>query len=423
MLNTASFDAVAAATWRGPFMRPLYESYCFSNIPATVKRLLTGEGEGGLPDDVFGDLPQRADAVVVFFIDALGWRFIEPRLAHYPFLKHMADNGVVSKITSMFPSTTSAHVTCIHTGLAPAQSGVYEWFQYEPSIDRIISPLLFAPAGDAERDTLLQMGLQPGNIFPPRTIYSDLKRSGVKSFVFQGRDIVRSAPTRHLSTDATTLSYRTLPEALVDLTRLLRKREQPSYYFLYFSAIDTICHEHGPASEHVDAEIDAFLTLMNNIFLKRVSGVPGNVLFMLTADHGQTEVDPKTTVYLNHSLRGFKHMVAQGGLGNWLTPAGSPRDYFLHIRPERLDEAQQAIGNLLTRKALVVKTAELIDDGFFGPQPSDTFLKRVGNLVVLPYKGESVYYFERDKFDNHFFAHHGGLTRDEMEIPLLVTAL
>ena len=47
----------------------------------------------------------------------------------------------------------------------------------------------------------------------------------------------------------------------------------------------------------------------------------------------------------------------------------------------------------------------------------------MGNLVVLPYKGESVYYFERDKFDNHFFAHHGGLTRDEMEIPLLVTAL
>ena len=70
-----------------------------------------------------------------------------------------------------------------------------------------------------------------------------------------------------------------------------------------------------------------------------------------------------------------------------------------------------------------MKTSELIEGGFFGPQPTATFLQRVGNLVVLPFKGESVYYFERDKFDNHFLGHHGGLTRDEMEIPFIACPL
>jgi hypothetical protein len=68
---------------------------------------------------------------------------------------------------------------------------------------------------------------------------------------------------------------------------------------------------------------------------------------------------------------------------------------------------------------MVAQTRELIEQGFFGPQPTEAFMKRVGNLVVLPFKGESVFFHERNKFDNHFYGHHGGLTREEMEIPFL----
>ena len=421
MLNPASIAAVDAAAWRGSFIRPLYGSYCFSNIPATVRNVLTSEGQHGLPDDCLPSESRRAEAVILFFIDSFGWRFFEPRMQRYPFLKHLLENGVVSKLTSQFPSTTAAHVTAMHTGLPPAQSGVYEWYQFEPTLERMIAPLLFSYAGDDTRDALLNVGLHPGDVFPRRTIYTDMKRAGVKSYLFQQRDIVRSAPTKHLGTDATLIGYKTLPEALVNMTRLLKRREQPTYIFFYWSPIDTMAHEYGPASDQVEAEIDAFLSAMERIFMERALG--SNALLLLTADHGQTEVDPKTTIYINYRLPGFRKFIAQSQLGHMLTPAGSPRDYFLHIKPERLDEAELAIGNLLSGKAIVVKTSELIEGGFFGPQPTATFLQRVGNLVVLPFKGESVYYFERDKFDNHFLGHHGGLTRDEMEIPFIACPL
>jgi hypothetical protein len=63
---------------------------------------------------------------------------------------------------------------------------------------------------------------------------------------------------------------------------------------------------------------------------------------------------------------------------------------------------------------------DLIDAGFFGRQPpSHAFLERVGNLVILPYRGETVWWYEKDRFEQRFYGHHGGLTPQEMEIPFL----
>jgi hypothetical protein len=39
----------------------------------------------------------------------------------------------------------------------------------------------------------------------------------------------------------------------------------------------------------------------------------------------------------------------------------------------------------------------------------------VGNLVILPYRYESVWWYEKDKFEMKFRGHHGGLTPQEME--------
>ena len=50
-----------------------------------------------------------------------------------------------------------------------------------------------------------------------------------------------------------------------------------------------------------------------------------------------------------------------------------------------------------------------------GPEISSRFRERVGNLVILPYRYESVWWYEKDKFEMRFRGHHGGLTPQEME--------
>ncbi|NQU30061.1 MAG: alkaline phosphatase family protein, partial [Anaerolineae bacterium] len=83
-----------------------------------------------------------------------------------------------------------------------------------------------------------------------------------------------------------------------------------------------------------------------------------------------------------------------------------------------LDEAQIFLTSRLEGKADVLKTQDLIEAGYFGPTISESFLSRVGNLIILPHRYQSVWWYVKDKFEQKHYGHHGGLTPEEMEIPL-----
>jgi predicted AlkP superfamily pyrophosphatase or phosphodiesterase len=358
------------------------------------------------------------DAVALFLVDAFGWRFFE-RFQDAPFIQRIAKHGKIEKLISQFPSTTAAHLTTIHTGLPVGQSGVYEWYYYEPQLDAIIAPLLFSYAGTKERDTLRSTGIRPELLYPRGNFYPELKKMGVDSYVLGMREYTPSTYSNAVMAGAEIRSFKTLSEALVNLGLLLEKQTKPVYVHLYFDKIDTLCHEYGPNAPQTEAEIETFLLIMEH-YVEHIFKGKKRILFLMTADHGACEVDPMTTTYLNTEPRykGFEHFMRTNRTGQLLVPAGSPRDMFLYIKDDMLDEAQSFLARRLEGKADVVKTESLIADGYFGAEISPRFLERVGNLVVLPYPYESVWWYEKDKFEQRFYGHHGGLTPEEMETVL-----
>lgn len=419
MINAESVKAVDASRFNARFIRPIYDDYGFAQIPQTLRHLLIGDARPGVPFGARHDLDQQYDTVILFFIDAFGWRFFE-QFADHPFLQRFRSEGLVSKLTSQFPSTTAAHVTTIHTGLPVGQSGVYEWFYYEPLLDAMIGPLLFAFAGDKDRDTLARTGITPADLFPSQTLYHELQAHGVRSFVFQHHAYAFSPYTKTVAGGATVIPYRTLPEAIVNLLQLQTQQQGRSYFFLYYDAIDAMCHLYGPESAQLGAEILVFLDTMERLLHGRLGHSHGRTLFLMTADHGQTAIDPATTVYLNQSLPEIHNWLKTSRHGHPLVPAGASRDMFLHIKPEHLDHAQEALQQHLAGKAEVHRVSDLIGQNFFGSAPpTPVFLNRVADLVILPYEHESVWWFQQDKFDQHFYGAHGGLTRNEMETLLL----
>lgn len=430
MLNRRSLEAVAAATTAAPGgagreTRPLYDSYCFSRVPWTLEAALTGAPDPrALPDDALGALAGRPQTVVVLFVDAFGWRFFEEFSERTPALARFLRGGSVSKLTALFPSTTAAHVTCLHTGLTAAESGIYEWYQYEPAVDGMIAPLLFSPAGERGRGGL---DLAPETLFDGETMHQRLAARAVRSISVTPAEFTPSPFNDTVTRGAEELPWEGLAEGLDTLARVTAERGAgPRLIHYYYGGLDRAAHLHGPDSPAFRAAVRRFFGALERRFFARLedAGAGARTCVVLTADHGMMAHDPERAVYLDRILPQAAQWLERDGQGRLKTPAGSPRDFFLHLRAERFDEAMAAIRAALAGVAEVRPVDELVSGGYFGgAPPSPRFLARVGNAVILPHPGRAVWWYGEGRFERHHRGDHGGLTPEEMEVPFGVLAL
>jgi predicted AlkP superfamily pyrophosphatase or phosphodiesterase len=426
MINAKSLAALKKARWTSHFNRPLYENYAFSCLPSTISKLLTGKGTKALSADTVGGSFEKFDGAILFLIDGFGWKFFEDYFSKHPFLNRFAQEGVASKISSEFPSTTAAHITSINTGKEVGETGIYEWFYYEPLVDRMIAPLLFSYAGDHESGTLLKDGYDAAKIFPFETIYQKLAKKGVQSVVMQQEGIAHSPYSKAMLAGTEVIPFAHFPEGLDALVeRCKRPFKAPTYFFVYFGDIDGMGHRHGISSPQFSDAIDFCWNSIETRFWQKLSSCPNKTAVMFTADHGMIPVNPKTTILLNKECPELSRMVKKNRAGLSLVPAGSCRDFFMHIKEEELGQAQSLLKKQLKGMADVVYVEELLAEKFFGSKPASKRLKdRIGNLVVLPYRNESVFWwFEKHRLEQHFYAAHGGLTPDEIESIFLFTTL
>jgi hypothetical protein len=389
-------------------IRPDSGRLCFDALPGTIERALTGTGDGpALPADAAGVLAERWERVLLVYLDAFGWWLYEQAAAHPLFRRAVHE----VQLTSQFPSTTTAHVTTINTGLPVGEHGLYEWFVYEPSLDRLICPLLYAYAGDGRRDTLAPT-LAPDELFPTGTIYRRLAAADVRSAAAQPAAFTHSPPNRVLLDGADVFAFRSPREGVAQLVHAFANGAR--YGYLYLGEVDTLMHEQGPASPQVLPLLRRLLTTIEGL----LDALPQGTLVLLTSDHGMAPISPETTVYLNVLWPELEHLLRHGADGKPLAPAGSARDLFLHTAGAR-DEVVAGLGERLAGRATVAAVDELVADGVFGPSTGPRLLERLGDVVVLPALGESVYWLEPGRFTQDLHGMHGGLTAAELLVPLL----
>lgn len=379
----------------------------FDQLPATVERILTGTTGGRALDEPL--LRERFPRVCLVYLDAFGWRFLE-RQGDHSLLTRARSDGLVTQLTAQFPSTTTAHVTTIHTGLPVAEHGLYEWFVLEPSLNRIVSPLLFAYAGDDRRETLAGV-LDVGALYPRGELYPRLAEAGVFLSSAQPRDIAGSSPNHRLLEGTRVLPFTTPERGLAAAAEALGAADS-AYSVVYFGHVDGLMHHVGPDDPSVDPAFAAALTAIEQ------APFPPGTLVLLTSDHGMSPVDPARTAYVNEIWPGLAEQLETGADGKPLAPAGSCRDLFLHVRDGHVDEVVAGLAERLDGLADVVTAEALIADGVFA-EPSPRLRARLGDVVVLPRYGEAVYWHEPGRFVQHLNGQHGGLSPAEMDIPLV----
>jgi predicted AlkP superfamily pyrophosphatase or phosphodiesterase len=181
---------------------------------------------------------------------------------------------------------------------------------------------------------------------------------------------------------------------------------------LYWGGIDAIAHVYGPGTSYHAAEIASFWQTFDYIF--RDIDVT-DTLYLFTADHGHVYADPQQTIYLNKRVPALAEFLPMSPTANLIYPSGSPRDIFMHVRPERFEEALTILRRNFGDVALIEPIETALDQQLFGPQPiSPELRRRLGDILILPFAGRFVWWYEPGLLHSRYYGNHGGLTREEL---------
>jgi Type I phosphodiesterase / nucleotide pyrophosphatase len=307
------------------------------------------------------------------------------------------------KITTACPATTAAVVTTLATGASPTEHGFLGWHLHlnDLGMDGTILPFITrtgTPIAPPEFDLKKYLEL-PSPIATMR---------GRRVLISQGH-----IPTSRTSMAQPWWTERHSFEQLDGMVRQLRtfaRSPKRGFAYAYWPTYDSLCHQYGPKGRVPAAhltEIDASLARVQ----RALAGT--DTLLLITADHGHMQTD--TAINLSE-IPGFYDTLAS-------LPSGDSRMAQCFVRPARVREFLQ-----MTRTApflgncACVPHAEVLRSGILGPgTPHPALRNRLGDYVLFAAPGVAFLYPPAlSKFKKAMKGNHGGLSSDELDVPLFV---
>jgi hypothetical protein len=392
-------------------IHPHYEGYSLVNIPASICKLFGIPGFGAQPlhATLLSHLEQPYEHIVFLLVDGLRYHFFQEALTRPPWAA-IADAGLLSPLTSITPSTTSAALTTLWTGAHPSEHGImgYEvWLREYGMIANMIQHAAFTFVGDP--GGLRRAGFKPETFLPVPTFGPHLKQHGIEAYALQHSAIAYSGLSKMLFSDVNILPYRSHADLLINLQQLLTKRKgQRTYAYVYWELLDTLSHVYGPDDIRTQLEFDLFSQGLVQTLRAIQKQSNGKTLFILAADHGHIHTPILAHYDLTKRPEITQHLT--------LSPTGENRLPYLFPRAGQEEALLSALHQAYGEDFLPIRSADAIQLGLFGKGSQHPSLAdRVGDWVLIPQK--DAYLWWSLQKENPLLGRHGGLSPQEMLVP------
>lgn len=322
--------------------------------------------------------------ILLIIVDGLGYNWLQKHGEGSFLKKHCIGN-----LKSVFPSTTAAAMTCIHTGVPPQQHGLTGWFVNFRELGMIAAPLPFyARAGGldlTELDFDLLFTQQGLNIKQSATV---------------GPGFIRDSPFNKKVLGKTKFYGYTNARGFLLQTR--KAARSSKYTLAYWPHFDGYCHHFGT---HAKETIDHFFHV-DEMISRIVKGLK-NTTVLVAADHGM--LDAKRITLPSK----IKECLAGPITGEGRAP-------YITVRSDKLKEFNKK-KKLLTKYCTVHNSKDLINKHYFGlGKAHPELLYRAGTHTLIMKK--NYLFFDRivcDSSKQHIGV-HGGVSEDEMLVPLIL---
>jgi hypothetical protein len=336
---------------------------------------------------------KAATNIVFLIVDGLGDNYLLANGTGGQIARHR--RGAISAV---FPSTTASAITTSFTGATPLEHGLTGWFTYFSAAACVGAPLPFLRRGEKA-----PLGVAPERIFIERSLFDSL---AVRSIVVSHRPIIDSTYNLHHCGGAERRAYDNLAGFLDETVNAVKSGPERKLVYAYWPQFDALAHRHGVAS----AEVGAHFTQLDAMFGELLARLRGtDALVVLTADHGFIDSPAEESVELPPALAALLRFPL----------CGERRIAFCHVQDKKifLVKAQEMLGD----RAQVRPSSELMEEGWFGPGCAHAhFAERIGDVALVMQGRGTVKDWVSGEPRHLHIGNHGGMSEDEMRIPLVV---
>ena len=345
---------------------------------------------------------QAAQNVVLFVIDGLGYEYLIENGAGSRLHHHL-----LTPITSVAPATTATAISTFLTGLAPQQHGLTGWFTYFREMGSVLAVLPFKQRGSGI--ALGEAGISVTEMFGHVPIFNCLN---VSSYSVSPAWIAHSDFNQAHLGPAELISYADIADCFAAISRCVKRETKRKYIYAYWPGFDSLAHEHGVGSEVVRTHFQELDDYFSNM-LDDLAGT--ETLMIITADHGFVDVPAERVIRMED------HPELKDCLSVPL--CGEPRLAYAYVRTSHRQKFEHYMQQHFAQAIELYTSEALRAQHLYGlGQPHPELASRTGDYTLILKDN----YVIKDQIPGEgpfeMKGHHGGLSSQEMYVPLILVS-
>lgn len=359
---------------------PDYDN-CITNLAASVLKEFgvdTGETKGlPLCEELFA---KQYKNIVVLLLDGMGVSIMKKNLKKDGFF----NSHLAMEYSSVFPPTTVAATTSMDSGKYPTEHSWLGWDCYFKEIDENVTVFRNLKSGTEEPVADYYV---PGKFCGYENIVSQIQAAGGQAYY--------STPFAYPNPGDF--------DAVLERVEDLCKKDGKKYIYAYCNDPDYTMHRNGcfvKTSVEVIREIERKVEVLSEKL--------EDTLLLITADHGH--IDGKNACILDYP----KLMECLVRL-----PSIEPRALNLFIKDGYHEQFVKEFNKEFGDTFLLLTKEEVKQQKLFGPGAEHPYFDgMLGDYLAAATSDLSIFNTQIEK--ERCIGIHAGLTREEMEIPLIV---
>ncbi len=355
------------------------------NVSATFAEFLGCPNDKPTLNILSKELKKDYKNIVFIILDGLGINPIKINLSKNSFLRQ----NIKLELTSTFPSTTANATTSFLTNQYTMEHGWFGWCQYFQEINQVVDVYL-------EKDSYTHEPIEKGfvkKILPKEPFYKKSKTD---------YEISVDVPDYWHDDEINRYEYKNIDEMISNIEKIANKKNKQFIYTYCFDP-DATMHKFGVSSEEAKTVINKL-----NIEIEKLSKKLKNTLFVITADHGQIDIDGYVDFYKDNEMMSMlEHL-----------PVFEPRATGFFVKEGFEKEFQKKFKQKYGRDFKLFETEKLIKQNYFGGNFRGENARFLPTYISVGTTNKLLMY---NKDETRFKGHHTSLT-DEMLVPLIIVS-